>query len=75
MDKFVGVEPSLENQWRAIILFGNNVASYKFALAKSLHELATVNNDLVTLQKLATPFSKHICEHLKHSPKQATSPK
>lgn len=74
MDKFVGVEPSLENQWRAIILFGNNVASYKFALAKSLHELATVNNDLVTLEKLATPFSKHICEHLKHSPKQATSP-
>lgn len=28
--------PSLESYWRSIVLFGNNVASYKFALAKSL---------------------------------------
>lgn len=32
---FVDVEPTLENYWRAIILFGKNTASYKFALAKS----------------------------------------
>lgn len=32
--------PSLESYWRSIILFGRNVASYKFALAKSLLELA-----------------------------------
>ncbi|SDJ51991.1 HNH endonuclease [Ferrimonas sediminum] len=73
MSSFVHVEPTLENQWRAIILFGRNVASYKFALAKSLHELAGVNNDLVRLDQLAEPFSRHICAHLGHSPKQATS--
>lgn len=73
MDKFIAVEPSLENQWRAIILFGNNVASYKFALAKSLYELAGSQNDLISLEALASPFSRHICEHLQHSPKQATS--
>lgn len=73
MNEFVTLEPSLENQWRAIILFGNNVASYKFALAKSLYDLADSGNDLILLEKLADPFSKHICEHLAHSPKQATS--
>lgn len=33
-------DPSLESQWRAIILFGKNSATYKFAFAKSLLELA-----------------------------------
>ena len=37
---FYEVNPTLENYWRAIILFGRNTASYKFALAKSLYELA-----------------------------------
>lgn len=27
--------PSLDSYWRSIIVFGNNVASYKFALAKA----------------------------------------
>ena len=38
MSEFYEIEPSLENYWRAIILFGRNVASYKFALAKALIE-------------------------------------
>ncbi len=32
MSKFYEIEPNLENYWRSIILFGRNVASYKFAL-------------------------------------------
>ncbi|MBK1781597.1 hypothetical protein JHL22_10235 [Advenella sp. WQ 585] len=71
--EFYQVDPSLENYWRAIILFGRNVASYKFALARSLYELKKVSNELITLEELAEPFSRHICEHLKHSPKQVTS--
>lgn len=71
--EFYEVEPSLDNYWRAIILFGRNVASYKFALAKSLYELNAVSNDLVTMEQLAEPFSRHLCEHLQHSPKQITS--
>lgn len=71
--EFYEVEPSKENYWRAIILFGANVASYKFALAKSLYDLRSAQNDLITLQELAVPFSKHLCDHLKHSPKQITS--
>ncbi len=46
MSKFYEIEPSLENYWRAVILFGRNVASYKFALAKSLHELKVSANRL-----------------------------
>ncbi len=71
--EFYEVEPTLDNYWRAIILFGRNVASYKFALAKSLYELNAVSNDLVKMEQLAEPFSRHLCEHLKLETKQVTS--
>ena len=45
--EFYQVEPTLDNYWRSSILFGNNVESYKFALAKSLYELSSVDNELV----------------------------
>lgn len=73
MSEFYEIEPSLENYWRAVILFGRNVASYKFALAKSLSELKAKENTIITLDQLAAPFSQHICEHLKLVDKQATS--
>ena len=72
--EFVEKDPTLENYWRAIILFGANTASYKFALAHALYDLADVNNDLITLDDLALPFASHICRHLAAAPKQATSP-
>ncbi|HCG7752842.1 HNH endonuclease domain-containing protein [Vibrio campbellii] len=71
--EFYQVDPTNENYWRAVILFGRNVASYKFALAHSLLDLHARPNDLITLEQLAVPFSKHLCEHLEHSPKQITS--
>lgn len=74
MSLFYEIEPSLENYWRAVILFGRNVASYKFALAKSLYELRDSEQTVITLDQLAEPFSRHICEHLKKVDKQATSP-
>ena len=71
--KFEDINPSLESYWRAIILFGRNVASYKFALAKSLLEIDKKSGDIVTLEELAEPFSRHISEHLKICDKQITS--
>lgn len=65
--------PSLESYWRSINLFGRNVASYKFALAKSLLEIAPTGKTEITLAELAVPYSAALCEHLKHSPKQCTS--
>lgn len=70
---FVDVEPTLENYWRATILFGKNTASYKFALAKSLIDVSLERqSDLITLDDLALPYALHLAEHLKHSPKQST---
>lgn len=74
MEEFYEIEPSLENYWRSIILFGKNVASYKFALAKALYDLKASSNDLITLEQLAEPYVKHLLEHLKNNPKQITSP-
>jgi len=65
--------PSIESYWRAIVLFGKNVASYKFALATSLLELAPQGKTIITLEELAEPFSRNICKHLLLSPKQGTS--
>jgi len=70
---FTEVQPTLENYWRSIILFGRNVASYKFALGKSLLDLSKHGKEIVTLDELSEPFSRHICEHLQLADKQATS--
>ena len=73
MSKFLGREPTLEDYWRSIILYGNNVACYKFALGKALLEIAPTGKTFVTLEELAEPFSRHVTEHLKLNPKQTTS--
>lgn len=73
MSKFYEIEPTLENYWRSIILFGRNVASYKFALAKALYDLKDSGNTIITLDILAAPFAKHIAEHLVICDKQGTS--
>jgi hypothetical protein len=72
MQPFIEVEPSLESSWRAVILFGRNVASYKFALAKSLVELAQQGKTDVLLDELAVPYARNICDHLKLADKQGT---
>ena len=74
MRSFHNVNPSAADCWRSIVLFGRNVASYKFALALSLFELSKKGNDLVTLKELAQPFSRRLVEHLKLSDKQSTAP-
>ena len=66
-DASTGVE-----NWRGIVLFGRNVASYKFALAKSLLEIASQGHEAVALADLAVPFSGHICDHLTHADRQGT---
>jgi 5-methylcytosine-specific restriction endonuclease McrA len=73
MTEFTDTSPNLETYWRSIILFGRNVASYKFALAKSLLEIGAAENEMIRLEDLAEPFSRNVCEHLKNSPKQTTS--
>jgi hypothetical protein len=70
---FLSLNPSREDYWRSVVLFGLNSASFKFALAKSLLEFAPSTQSFVRLDELAVPFIKHLAEHLKISDKQGTS--
>jgi hypothetical protein len=69
-------QPRLEDQWRAIILFGRNVASFKFALGKSLLEHREPSQDAVTLEATQpirqSPSDKRTYQHAGHAhgPKQ-----
>jgi len=73
MTEFQINDPSLESQWRALILFGKNSATYKFAFAKSLLELIDKQTTSISLSDLARPFSRNITEHLSQSDKQGNS--
>lgn len=73
MTEFQINDPSLESQWRALILFGKNSATYKFAFAKSLLELIDNETTKISLSELSRPFSKNIIEHLKVNDKQGNS--
>jgi hypothetical protein len=74
VERFALEVPSLDSYWRAIILFGRNVASYKFALAGALLELGKHQQDheLVRLEALALPFARRVADHLRNNDKQGT---
>ena len=73
MIRFQAEDPTLESQWRAIILFGKNSATYKFAFAKALLEVVDKERTSVSLEELAHPFSRNMLAHLKTSARQGTS--
>jgi hypothetical protein len=66
-------DPSIESQWRALILFGKNSATYKFAFAKALLEVVENQRSTITLEELAKPFADSIVEHIKINDKQGNS--
>ena len=59
--------------FRAIILYGKNTASYKFALGKALIQLASENKTFVSLEDLAMPFAQSIIEHVKAGKRQTVT--
>ena len=69
MTDFIDTNPSIPTYWRSIVLLGRNVASYKFALAKTLIEIPKDDSNIL-LEDLALPFAKNISEHLKICEKQ-----
>lgn len=68
MSDFLASAPTIDANWRAVVLFGRNVASYKFALARTNRP-----DDRVPLEDLAGPFAMHLCGHLRQVDRQATS--
>lgn len=70
---FIPLQPTVEDCWRGVILYGRNTASYKFSLASALLTMKPVSGQLIKLEDLAPVFAKSIAEHLKSSPKQITT--
>ena len=62
-----------EARWRALILFGLNVATYKFAFAQALLDVAKSGQSTVSLNQLSLPYAQHLVRHLGHTDKQGTS--
>ncbi len=63
-----------ESVWRAIILYGANSATYKFAFGRALLETAAGSaKTTLTLADLAPRYSTLLCEALKREPRQATA--
>lgn len=65
--------PSVSQYWRSIILFGLNTASYKFALAESIMEIARESKKTeISLETLSEKFTSHIIRHIGEFPIQTT---
>ena len=70
---FQNAAPTPAGDWRHIVRFGRNVASYKFALGQALLDLAARQQTFVPLPELAVPYAAALCEHLQVEDSQSTS--
>jgi hypothetical protein len=70
---FQDAAPTPAGDWRHIVRFGRNVASYKFALGQVLLDLAARQQTFVRLEDLAVPYAAAICAHLQVEDRQSTS--
>ena len=61
---FISANPSVEDCWRGVVLYGRNTASYKFALATALLEIKPQSGQLVKIEDVAPVFAKSISKHL-----------
>lgn len=73
IEEFYSIDPTPEEYWRSIVLFGRNVATYKFALAKSLLDINPQGGQLIKLSDLAPVYAGYIAQHIELADKQATS--
>ena len=74
MEQYLLNDQSNESQFRSVFLFGRNVATYKFALAKALLDLSHQAKTFVSLEELSPHYVKHLLEHVTMGKRQTTSP-
>ena len=72
---FQDAAPTPAGDWRHIVRFGRNVASYKFALGRALLDLAAQQQTFIRLEDLSVPYAASICEHLLAEDLAATCPR
>lgn len=59
--------------WRAIVLYGANSATYKFAFGATLLEAAATERTYVTIEELAPRYAELICAGIRRQRRQATA--
>lgn len=74
LHEYLATGPEAETDLRSVVLFGRNTASYKFALAESLFDLAKNGHQSISLEELAGPYTSHMVEHARRAPRQAVNP-
>ena len=74
MSSFYHPNSTSQDRWRALILFGRNTASYKFAFGKALLTAAEQGLNSVSLEQLAPTYTDELISHLISHPKQTTAP-
>jgi hypothetical protein len=62
-----------ESVWRAIVPYGANSATYKFAFGATLLDVAASRRNRVTLDELAPRYAELLCEALQRQPRQGTA--
>ncbi|MEV6985601.1 HNH endonuclease signature motif containing protein [Sphaerisporangium sp. NPDC051017] len=62
-----------ESVWRAIVLYGANSATYKFAFGATLLDVAATGRNRVTLEELAPRYAELLCQALHRQPRQGTA--
>lgn len=73
MNQYLNGDPSLESRFRSVYLFGRNVATYKFAFARSLLDLGKQPQSYISLEELAPIYAKHMLRHVTAGKRQITS--
>jgi hypothetical protein len=63
-----------QDYWRAIVLYGNNVATYKIALATCLMAFARERKTHLTLSELADAFFRRYLDRLANGQPQQSNP-
>jgi len=74
MNPFLYKDKTIESQFRAVYLFGRNVATYKFAFAKTILELGGGVNSFVSLADLSPVYAKYMLEHIDDNKRQILNP-
>ena len=59
--------------WRALILYGANAATYKFAFGRALLNIAAEGHEKVSLQDLAPRYTALLGQALEREPRQGTA--
>ena len=64
-------EPTVKDYWRAIILYGSNMSTYKMGLGHLLINYAAKNSEKIPLEELSEDFIDLYSDKIKNNKHQS----